>query len=415
MDSNLIRYMVEQTFWAEDFLCGMIRIPSDHGQSEEINRHLIEKLKDFSDSFSLVLMPSDLPEDPEFSSIEKDWEAKGRNNLRLVVEGEGKPILINTHTDTVPPTECQKEPDKPFVDSEGWIFGRGACDAKGQIAVIALVLKAICEFRRPKAKLIIHLAAEEETGGNGTLAMIRKEKEHPKAAIVLEPSDLRICSSIRGAVWFDILVRGKAGHSGYGKASDSALYKAIQVIDRLRDYHRRLLEESRTVPMFGEYANPMPLTIGRLEAGRWPATVPDQATIQGVLGFLPNKTTRDLLREIAEEFARPDNPFPAQEIEIAYPYRHDGAVTSAEDPLVRALAKSLEFAEISPVVTGMTASCDAVFYRKLMDIPTVVFGPGSLRDAHTSNEKIHIGEIIKAAEVLYRFIIEEGRELEGDL
>ena len=140
---------------------------------------------------------------------------------------------------------------------------------------------------------------------------------------------------------------------------------AIRVIEILTEYHARLLVESRGDPLFDVFDNPMPLTIGRLEAGNWPATAPGQAELEGVLGLLPNKTAQQVMDEMT------------------------AAIVEAG----------------GPDIAAMPASCDAWCYNNQLDIPTVVFGGGSLSVAHSNTEHIPLAELAAAAEVLVGTII----------
>ncbi len=75
---------------------------------------------------------------------------------------------------------------------------------------------------------------------------------------------------------------------------------AHEAIDILTAYHKQLLDGSRSINLFDKYENPMPITFGRLDAGNWPASAPNKATLEGVLGFLPNKTKEQICDEIKQ-------------------------------------------------------------------------------------------------------------------
>jgi len=82
------------------------------------------------------------------------------------------------------------------------------------VAVIFAALSALKRMGAPlDGDVIAHLVVEEEIGGNGTLAMIRRG-ERADACIVLEPTSLRILPSVRGAVWFRATCTGRPGNSG---------------------------------------------------------------------------------------------------------------------------------------------------------------------------------------------------------
>jgi acetylornithine deacetylase len=398
-------FMKNQKEWVQTLLCDMISIPSTRGGETPVHNLLAQRLSSFVDKCEVIPVDINLPKDPEYSSPDGCLSYEDKTNLRLESKGSGKTIIINTHSDVVPPSEGHVNPYVPYIDAEGVLFGRGACDAKGQIATMALVMKAISQFEKPNANIIFHIASEEESGGNGTLALVRSEREKADLALVLEPSDLKILPSIRGALWFDIGVTGKSGHSGSSGIADSALYRAIRAVEILRSYHAELLEESRGYGLFEGFENPMPLTIGKFTSGKWASTVPDKAHIMGVIGFLPNKTREQVMAEIEAEFKKDENRWVYDNINITYPYRHDGVTTDPNGTLTQELKCSCEKAGFKPDITAMTASCDAVYYKKLLNLPVVVFGPGSLKYAHSSAERINVGDILKAATAIYLFLL----------
>jgi acetylornithine deacetylase len=256
-----------------------------------------------------------------------------------------------------------------------------------------------------------HLVVEEENGGNGTLAMIRHlEKTRGQHcadfAVVLEPSNLKLMPSVRGAVWFELKCFGRPGHSGTPGSSVSALKKAVTAMAVLEDYHDRLLLFSRGNPLFDAFANPMPVTFGVCEAGNWPAAAPAEATLKGVFGFLPPMTRHKVQREMAAALRSCNDEWLREHFELTFPMLNsDGNVLDPGHPLVVTMAESLRRSGVEPHTSALTGSCDAWFYANQLGIPTVVFGGGDLGTAHGKDEQIRIADILKAAEVLVRTIV----------
>ncbi len=345
-------------------------------------------------------------EDPDYSDPVKGLNYDGRFNLRLCRPGKrnDRRILLNAHVDVVPPSEEMDDPWSGRIEN-GVLFGRGACDAKGQVATIHLVLAALEALRvNLRGGVLADLVVEEENGGNGTLAMIRNGVE-ADACIVLEPSDGKLYTSIRGAVWFRLVLSGKSGHSGQAGQTRSALLMARDAIGILEEYHDRLLRSSRGHELFDPYPNPMPITFGRLHAGNWPASAPSRAVIEGVLGLLPNKTKEEVCREMQQALVEKGDEYLTENFELSFMYRHDSSVLDPNHELPQALLRSARAADADIQVSGMTASCDAWFYNNQLNIPTVVCGPGSLKYAHSKDEQIELQEIARAAEVLVRLIL----------
>ena len=390
---------------ARRLLCDLIATPSLSGNESAAMDLAADAFAKHTD-VTHVEMTNSLRQDKDYSDPVGDIDYTGRYNLRAAIGGTGggRSLLLNTHLDTVPPGQGQDQPYEPLV-RDGLIFGRGSCDAKGQVASIYLAMAALRAMGvRLDGDLIAHLVTEEEVGGNGSLAMVRAG-EKTDGCIILEPTDLKILTSIRGAVWFRIMLQGRSGHSGQAQRTKSALDMAITVIDILRDYHDRLLGESRGDPLFDKFPNPMPLTIGALHAGNWPATAPGEAVLEGVLGLLPNKTAQEVMDEMRSAIATEGGLEISENCDIHFTYRHDSSVVPVDHPLVKSLQAAANQTGHQGPIAAMPASCDAWFYNNQLKIPTVVFGAGSLGVAHSNNEHISLNDIAIAAEILANTVI----------
>jgi acetylornithine deacetylase len=390
---------------AVDFLEQLIRFPSLSGQEEAVIQFMYEAFLPLADEVEFVPLSDDLLDDPEYSSPIPDIQYDGRHYLRLKIHGtdSGRSIIFNAHADVVPPSSKEKNQFEPYRKNNA-VYGRGASDDKGQIATLYLLLKIIKEKKSKfEGDIIIHLVVEEENGGNGTLAAIRRG-EKADGVIVLESTSMKILPSVRGAVWFRIKCFGKSGHSGSSGKMANAIKMAIQVIHILENYHKKLLSESQGIPLFAEYENPMPLTFGKLHSGSWPATIADEAVLEGVLGFLPNKTRFEVMQEMEAEIVQHGDKYLRNNFNLEFTYRHDAHSLEVTHPLVTLLSEACTEAGEIARISAMVASCDSWFYSKLLKIPTIVFGPGDLQDAHSSMEHIEMDQIQKAADILVNFL-----------
>lgn len=389
----------------QKLLCEMIRFPSTSGKEHELMIFLEEKFKDLNVKTERVAMSDSILDDPDYCDPVPDIKYNGRFNLRIDRNGYGggRKLMFNAHTDVVPASEGMIHAWEPKVE-EGKIYGRGACDDKGQVALFHLVMKALDHLGiKLKGDIVGHLVNEEENGGNGSLAMART-KEKADFCIVLEPTEERLLTSIRGAVWFKIKLKGVAGHSGTAGQTKSALLLARDAMNILEKYHADLLKSSRGFKLFDSYPNPMPITFGKLQAGNWPAAAPNKAQLEGVLGFLPNKTKEDICREMKDALLA--SGLKEDDFELTFMYRHDCSVLDPEHECPQMMLRNAKKSGCPLSIDAMTASCDAWFYNNQLGIPTLVFGAGSLKVAHSIKENIAISDIGKAAEILLNFIIE---------
>jgi acetylornithine deacetylase/succinyl-diaminopimelate desuccinylase-like protein len=156
--------------------------------------------------------------------------------------------------------------------------------------------------------------------------------------------------------------------------------------------------------MFDEFEDPAPLTIGEMKAGDWPAQSPQKAVFTGVLGVLPDRTKEDVMKHLNEMMAGCNDEWLSENFEIEFTYRHDASVIPPDHPVVKTLESACTEGGVEPEVSAMTASCDAWWYNNQLEIPTCWFGGGDLGVAHSNNENIPVTDMLKAAEILVRYI-----------
>lgn len=383
-----------------ELLSRLIEFPSLRGQEREICRFLKRAVESLTDGAEMVAIPDSLMADPDYSFRLPDFHYRGTANLRCTLRGagNGRSIAFNTHLDVVPPSVGQEDPFRPLI-KDGKIFGRGGCDAKGQVAVLWLVLKSLRDLGlKPGGDITIDFVVEEECGGNGTLKVVR-DGLVAAGAIVMEPTGLQVAHLVRGAVWFEVRTQGKAGHSGSPGSTSSALKEAVKAMEAIERVRQEMLPVSRnTVDKIAHHPDPMPCTFGVLSSGNWPAAVPSEAVLKGVFGFLPPFKRAEIQVRLRQALA----PFQA---EITFEMLNSDPSYILEDhPLVRTLIEAAADAGISSRPEFMNASCDSWRYTEQLGIPAVVFGAGTIDAAHSALEHIPIEEIRKAALALVLFI-----------
>jgi acetylornithine deacetylase len=390
-----------------DFLKDLIRIPSTRGNEGPAAHLAHERILPYVDESCLVEIDDSIIDDPDYDFPLPNFTYQDTPQVEAVIRGEGtgKNIVFNAHLDVVPPSEGQVDAYNP-IEENGKLYGRGAIDDKGGIATLFAVAMMLKENGiKPKGDIIFHFVVEEENGGNGTLSMVRRGVE-ADAAVVLEPSDLAIFPSVRGAVWFELAVFGRATHSGNIAGRISAVDKAYQAIEILRKYHDRLLEGSRGLPLFDQYPDPMPLTIGQINGGNWPSSVPSQTVLKGLIGFLPNKNRHEVQAELRQALQIEGDEWLRENFEISFNLlNNDGNMLPVDHPLVTTLRDAALKNNLPGKIDAMVAACDAWQYANTLNIPTVVFGPGSLALCHAADEHILIDDMMKAASVLADFIV----------
>jgi acetylornithine deacetylase len=391
-----------------DFLCDLVCIPSTRGNEGPVSRLVAERMRDLCTDAALMQIPESFKDDPLYSWPLPGLTYENTQNLRLTLAGASpetsRSLILNAHTDVVPPSKNQENAFQPVV-RDGIVYGRGACDDKGQIAVIHLLLSTLKTLRlKPRGTVTADIVVEEENGGNGTLFMTR-HPVHADGAIVMEASERKIFAAVRGAVWFEVICHGKPGHSGRAGDVVSALKEGVKAMGALEEYHDQLLSSSRGYnPLFDAYENPMPVTFGMMQSGDWPATAPARASIKGVFGFLPNTNVKAVQQGMIAAIRNSPHPYLREHFEILFTMlNNEGNELPVDHPLVQELMAAGVEAGVPLDVSAMTAACDAWRYAG-MNIPTVVMGAGSLKYAHSNEEQISVADIKETTRVLLRFL-----------
>lgn len=406
MNTEIAAVVEKHADEAREFLMDMIRFESVPGKETDAVFFCNGKFAQAGCECRLVPISNDIKDDPEYSFSDNPMFYDGRSNLVAYRRGSGggKSVILQSHIDVVPGGEWREAFSPRSKDH--LIVGRGALDAKGQIAAIWLAMKALDAMHTKLAGDIqAQVVVEEETGGNGALSLIR-EGYTADAVVVLEGTDLQIHPANRGAIWFRISIEGMPRHMGRKHEGISAIDLSYKVIQALYEYEKRIVADSANYPGFERYESPVQVNVGMLHSGTWPAMVPADAVIEGGVGFLPNRSMEQVKNEVREAIAGIDDKWLQEHIKIEFPKLHnDSYETDYSHPSVTALRDACHESGLASEVFGWNVSCDARLYARVGGMPTMVFGPGSIVDAHAKNEKIDFGQVTKAAEAIVRFVV----------
>lgn len=391
---------------AREFLTDLIHFESVSGEEAEVIHLCLGKFAQAGCDCRLAPMSDDIKNDPEYSHPTEPVSYEGRANLVAFRRGSGsgRSIILQTHADVVPAGDWEEA----FVprEEDGMLYGRGACDAKGHIAAIWLALAALKEAGiELKGEIQTQIVAEEEFGGNGALSLIRQGYK-ADAVLIAESTELQIHPANRGAVWFRIEIEGLPKHMGRKHEGISAIDLSYRVIHALYGYEKKIIADSARYPGFESYTNPVQVNIGMLHSGEWPSMVAANAVIEGGVGFLPNRSMEQVKREVKQVIDRIDDPWLRSHYKLTFPRLHnDSYETDYHHPAILALEEACKETGLSSEVFGWNVSCDARLYAKVGNMPTIVFGAGSIVDAHARDEKISFEELKKAAEAMVRFLV----------
>lgn len=342
---------------------------------------------------------------PAYSAeIERD-EVLGVVGI-LGEEAGGRDLILNGHVDVVPPGDLSRWSFSPWEGRVvgGRVRGRGALDMKGGLACALFAARAVLDAGvRLEGRLILESVVGEEDGGCGTLATVLRGYR-ADGAIIMEPTRLAICPAQAGALSFRILVRGKAAH---GCVRD----EGVSAIEKLWPLYQELLaleanrNHNRGGPLFRGYGKPFPLSVGVIQGGDWPSSVPDWVRVEGRYGLMPGESeeeARGAFREAVERAAAGDPWLRAHPPELEWwGGRFLPAQTPVEEPVVTVLYQTiLDVLGAEPNLEGVTYGSDLRHLLLEGGTPTVLFGPGDVRSAHSADETVSIVDLERTMQAL---------------
>lgn len=297
-------------------------------------------------------------------------------------------ILLVPHLDTVGASEAQFTPHR----KNGRLHGRGACDTKGSVAAMMTALCELAEGKsRPQATQIIFAGmVDEEHAQSGSRALAASGLK-ADLAIVGEPTNLQVVTAHKGSLWLQAETRGKAAHGATPHLGKNAVHEMARVVNVLETEYAAQLRR-RKHPLLGTAT----VNVGQISGGAQPNIVPASCTITVDRRTLPGETDPQVFREIAALLrkrhlqAKLSNtkvaPAPAMETSPALPLvRQFFAATGQKRP------------------AGVVYFCDAAILSA-GGIPSVLFGPGDIAQAHTADEWISLAQLERAKNLLLKYL-----------
>jgi len=341
--------------------------------------------------------------------------APGRDNViaRLEATVPGAPtILWDAHQDTVPADGMTIEPFTPLV-REGRLYGRGACDVKGGMAAMLVALDRLRKSDAPRhATVVFSATVNEEFGFSGAKALARAwtpsaAEEHPAdaavreflgslpaAAVVAEPTDLDIVTQHKGAVRWRVRIHGTACHSAFPERGENAIYPAGRAILAIEALAKELLTRQPDHP-----CGPPTLSVGTVRGGTGVNLVPDLVVLEIDRRVVPGESPQRARDEVIARIAAACGD---ARVEHEEPFLESGGLGDA-DPAAAALAGRLTAAARSrggaPRRLAARYGTNASVFAAA-GVPCVVFGPGSIAQAHTAEEWIDLAQVDAAADAL---------------
>lgn len=320
----------------------------------------------------------------------------GTKHLNLLLKIPGKyeevRLLLNGHLDTVPPS-----PNAPAPQfRQGRLYGRGAADMKGAVAAMVMALVALHRAQIPLQHGVLFTGvAGEEIGGLGTKAFL-EAGGRAEMAIVGEPTNLRLVTAHKGVEWIQIVIEGRSAHASCPQEGVNAISWAAKIIQALEDWTERCRVD-RQHPLLGTPT----LNVGVVQGGVAPNVVPGRCVIQLDRRWLPSETPEEILKEIESLVGQVLKEDPQVRFRVSRMKEtlHCRPLdTPLNHPLVSVVRAVLADAGLPSEPQGVPYGTDASWLAGF-GIPTVVWGPGDIRQAHSENEYVELNQIWEATKL----------------
>jgi putative selenium metabolism hydrolase len=382
---------------AEDmakFLQDLVRIPSLSTHEEAVSSRLASEMLRVG-----------------FTEV---WTDRIGNVIGRFGAGGGPKLVYDGHLDVVDVGELERWPHPPYdgVIEDGVLYGRGACDMKGGLAAMVYAVGALVEAGVQLAGdlYMVAVVQEEPCEGLALRALVEEEGIRPDYVVLGEPSNLQVRIGHRGRLEMQVTVRGRAAHASAPDLGSNAIHNAARLIFGIELLAPRLAYDDflgqgtiavteiesqaasrNAVPDCCTFFIDRRLTLGETERKAL-------AEIQNIINTEEVDATVSVTEYRAASYTgaecRTRNAFPAW----AMPQDH---------PLVQTVARSVrETLGYRPRLGRWNFSTDGTYSAGVANIPTVGFGPGEERYAHTQDEQIRLNDVVDAARVYARLAVE---------
>lgn len=338
-----------------------------------------------------------------------DWiePIPGRPNVvgRFGPAQPKRTILVESHLDTqgihgmvVPPFEG--------LVREGRLYGRGACDTKGPMAAALLALSPAVLNRLAEAGVqVLYVGAVGEEKGNVGAEQLVDLEVGADEALILEPTELAIVHAHKGAMWFEVEGRGRAAHGSNPRLGVNAICGMLRLVEGI-EAEVAALQQKPAHPLLGHPT----VNVGLIRGGSSINIVPDRCVIEVDRRTLPGEENAAILRRVRAQLEDVQKAglltgWEVRAIKDGTPFE-----TTADSRLVQRLARSCREAGEPGRTEGAAWYSDAgPFARTCREV--AVFGPGSIKQAHTVDEYIELASLEKGRDILQDFFLNLAAEV----
>jgi acetylornithine deacetylase len=320
--------------------------------------------------------------------------------------GGGRSILLNAHVDTVAggdPAAWSRDPFSGEVEGD-LLYGRGSCDMKGGLVTHLAALDALSELGiELRADVSVAATVGEENGGLGALSTVLRGYR-ADAALITEPTRLRLVPAQGGSLVFRLNVSGRSAHAAVRDEGVSAFEKFLPIFQDLTK-----LEEERNAtlhhPLYEHLRNKVPISVGVVRAGNWASTVPESLVAEGSIGLIPGEEIeafREMVAGRVAEVAEHDPWLKENPPKLEW---FGGQFAPAEVPPDAPICEAVNLAHHwvtgeEVAVEGVPYGADMRLFIRFGDMPCVMYGAGDVNVAHAPDERVSVTELLTATKTI---------------
>jgi len=361
--------------------------------SRESNLAIIEHIQSYLENFGIE------------SRITHD-DTKTKANLWATIGPDSTGgVVLSGHLDVVP-VDGQQWSQPPFNmwQADGKLFGRGVVDMKGFIAVC---LAMVPQLLRQQIKLPVHFAFtyDEEVGCIGVHGLLKDVVDNlplPRAVIVGEPTSMQIISGHKGSRSYQTTVKGIPAHSSDPRLGVNSIMGAAKLVTFLESLQKDLADNHNPDCLFDPPWSTVDL--GIINGGTANNIIPEFTTVQWGFRLLPEDDADALEKRVTDYIDNeliPALQKQSPKADVVTENTNEVAPLIPDDKSpAEQLIRHLTGLNASGVVSFGTEA--GAFQRS--GVPAVVFGPGSINQAHQPDEFIEIDQIGECIEFMYKLV-----------